>query len=75
MRTHGTRSCYKAGCRCDDCRAANAAYHRQHRVEMAEAKPESKTPERIAAAVGVAIAIGSVWVRMRRERRQAPTGR
>jgi hypothetical protein len=29
--THGTRNCYVDGCRCDDCRAANAAYHRRYR--------------------------------------------
>jgi hypothetical protein len=25
-RTHGIRSTYNAGCRCDECRAANAAW-------------------------------------------------
>ncbi|UQN30681.1 hypothetical protein [Brachybacterium kimchii] len=32
MSDHGTRSHYRAGCRCDDCRAANAAYDRAYRA-------------------------------------------
>lgn len=28
---HGTRACYVAGCRRDECRAANTAYAREHR--------------------------------------------
>lgn len=30
--THGTRSNYRNGCRCDQCRAANAAYDRERRA-------------------------------------------
>lgn len=29
---HGTRSRYQAGCHCDDCRQANAEYHRRRRA-------------------------------------------
>lgn len=32
---HGTRSKYQVGCRCPECRAANAAYVRQRRKERA----------------------------------------
>lgn len=31
MRTHGTRSCYNHGCRCDACRAVAVAYARSRR--------------------------------------------
>ena len=30
-RVHGTRATYWKGCRCDECRAANAAYYREYR--------------------------------------------
>lgn len=29
---HGTRACYWAGCKCADCRAANARYERERRA-------------------------------------------
>ena len=29
---HGTRRRYQGGCRCEDCRAANAAYRRRYRT-------------------------------------------
>lgn len=32
MGDHGTRATYKAGCRCNDCRAADAAYQQVNRV-------------------------------------------
>lgn len=36
MRPHGTRGCYQIdGCRCDACRAAEAAYHRRYRASEA----------------------------------------
>ncbi len=31
-RKHGTRSCYVGGCRCDECRGANAADRRVRRT-------------------------------------------
>ena len=34
-KTHGTRYCYTAGCRCDECRSANSTYMRQyHRSQL-----------------------------------------
>lgn len=32
MRTHGKRSTYRSGCRCDQCRAANSTYDRELRA-------------------------------------------
>ena len=42
---HGTKSWYGGGCRCDECRAAQAAYQRQYRVRVAggELTPPSAT--------------------------------
>lgn len=39
--THGTAACYRAGCRCDDCRAAHTASCRQ-------GQPYVRTPEQRA---------------------------
>lgn len=33
-KTHGTRYAYNSGCRCDECRSANAAYMAQYRREV-----------------------------------------
>lgn len=35
---HGTRSRYQAGCRCDDCRAAQAAYGRARAAEKRDSR-------------------------------------
>jgi hypothetical protein len=32
MRTHGTISCYQAGCTCAECRAASAETRQRHRT-------------------------------------------
>lgn len=32
MKTHGTPSCYNAGCRCDDCRKTNRERSRRQRA-------------------------------------------
>lgn len=40
--THGTRACYHRGCRCDDCRRANADYKARHTptpVRLFEPRP------------------------------------
>ena len=33
---HGETRTYRAGCRCDQCRSANTAYHRQYLIGRAE---------------------------------------
>lgn len=40
-RTHGKRSAYREGCRCDDCRKANNAYHVARRAARSGAVPAS----------------------------------
>lgn len=37
---HGTRTQYRAGCRCDECRAANAAYVRERRRAKSGKRPQ-----------------------------------
>lgn len=54
---HGERRCYMAGCRCDKCRAANAAYCKRYRLDRhttgrprrVDARPYIKLAERYAA--------------------------
>jgi hypothetical protein len=43
---HGTRKRYGAGCRCDDCRAAQRLYQRRYRerVALGETRPVSVAP-------------------------------
>jgi hypothetical protein len=38
-RTHGARSTYKAGCRCEQCTKAQSAYNAKKRKEAVEAEP------------------------------------
>jgi hypothetical protein len=41
-RTHGTRSCYNAGCKCEDCTAANTEASRQQRLaEAGDYQPQA----------------------------------
>jgi hypothetical protein len=47
---HGTRRQYQLGCRCDDCRAANAAYIRAHKRGLCGTRAEhAATVEDIVA--------------------------
>ena len=66
---HGTRSRYKHGCRCDDCRAANTAYQRQrrHALRLEEAaEPGSNRDGWIAPVVGISVALAAAWALIRR---------
>jgi hypothetical protein len=38
---HGTRSEYVRGCRCDQCRAANAAYYHERKARLDRGEPSS----------------------------------
>lgn len=38
-RQHGTLSCYKNGCRCSECRAANAEYNREYKRRTTRGHP------------------------------------
>lgn len=56
VRTHGVISAYRKGCRCTDCRAANAAYQRDYSARNREkvnaqqsARKKNQTPEQRAA--------------------------
>ena len=37
---HGTVKQYLAGCRCDECRAANTAYYREYRAKKLAEDPD-----------------------------------
>jgi hypothetical protein len=42
--THGTRSAYNAGCRCDDCRAAQRLYQRGYYARTKHARGDKLDP-------------------------------
>ena len=65
---HGTRSRYKAGCRCDDCRASNAAYQRRRREELrAELEEVQQASARWLPVLGGVVIVGGwVWAILRR---------
>ena len=50
---HGTRSCYRRGCHCTACRAANAAYQAHYAAQRAKhiPLPRSIVPVRLAQHV------------------------
>lgn len=54
---HGSRSMYKSGCRCDDCRAANASYHGDAATPFAWKQP-TPTP---AQPAGSPQLLASAW--------------
>ena len=47
---HGDRATYIGGCRCGDCREANAAYQRRYRQGLAGSYSRRQGGYRIAAA-------------------------
>jgi hypothetical protein len=61
---HGTRHRYNDGCRCDECRGANAAYRRRYRQRATAVIPihdsvnsdTSSRPGLVEAAVGIEVA-------------------
>lgn len=51
MSPHGTRARYTTGCRCDDCRRANAAYQQQLSIKQAAERRGEIPPRFVPAAV------------------------
>lgn len=47
--THGKRSTYVRGCRCDDCRAAHAAYERARKAVTAPGEAKVRGPSQRGA--------------------------
>lgn len=64
MATHGTRSSYTLGCRCAECRAANARHSKEIRRQDREVFLESETEE--CERCGRVIRCGSSWMRQHR---------
>ena len=61
-RTHGLRSTYVAGCRCDQCRAANREYGRK-KSRITDLTPAHREAQRAAqeASVGAATRSHRPW--------------
>lgn len=42
--THGTRTTYQSGCRCEDCKAANADFQKQYRSGQRSGRSYAREP-------------------------------
>ena len=60
---HGSRARYKAGCRCDACRAANAAYQRTRREAGRIAPdPAADIAQTVGKWIGTTLRAGALAV-------------
>lgn len=62
---HGTRSCYRAGCRRDECKAANRAYQQERKLRQQEAGESARKP-------ATSPVCGTVQAYRRHRRRKEP---